>query len=63
MKEVAAVLGLSPRTVETHKYQVMAALGLFVLLHAAALFLWSEAILYFGHPPRREDLAIAASAC
>jgi DNA-binding NarL/FixJ family response regulator len=28
MKEVAAVLGLSPRTVETHKYQVMEALGL-----------------------------------
>jgi DNA-binding NarL/FixJ family response regulator len=28
MKEVAAALGLSPRTVETHKYQMMAALGL-----------------------------------
>ena len=28
MKEVAATLGLSPRTVETHKYQVMATLGL-----------------------------------
>jgi DNA-binding NarL/FixJ family response regulator len=28
MKEVAAALGLSPRTVETHKYHVMAALGL-----------------------------------
>ena len=28
MKEVAAALGLSPRTVETHKYQVMQALGL-----------------------------------
>jgi DNA-binding NarL/FixJ family response regulator len=28
MKEVAAALGLSPRTVETHKYQVMHALGL-----------------------------------
>ena len=28
MKEVAATLGLSPRTVETHKYQVMQALGL-----------------------------------
>jgi DNA-binding NarL/FixJ family response regulator len=28
MKEVAAVLGLSPRTVETHKYQIMEALGL-----------------------------------
>jgi DNA-binding NarL/FixJ family response regulator len=28
MKEVAATLGLSPRTVETHKYQVMEALGL-----------------------------------
>lgn len=28
MKEVASVLGLSPRTVETHKYQIMAALGL-----------------------------------
>jgi DNA-binding NarL/FixJ family response regulator len=28
MKEVAAILGLSPRTVETHKYQVMEALGL-----------------------------------
>jgi DNA-binding NarL/FixJ family response regulator len=28
MKEVAAALGLSPRTIETHKYQVMAALGL-----------------------------------
>ena len=28
MKEVASALGLSPRTVETHKYQVMAALGL-----------------------------------
>jgi DNA-binding NarL/FixJ family response regulator len=27
MKEVAAALGLSPRTVETHKYQVMRALG------------------------------------
>jgi DNA-binding NarL/FixJ family response regulator len=27
MKEVAAVLGLSPRTVETHKYQAMQALG------------------------------------
>ena len=27
MKEVAALLGLSPRTVETHKYQVMEALG------------------------------------
>jgi DNA-binding NarL/FixJ family response regulator len=28
MKEVAAVLGVSPRTVETHKYEVMQALGL-----------------------------------
>jgi len=28
MKEVAALLRLSPRTVETHKYQIMAALGL-----------------------------------
>ncbi len=28
MKEIAAALGLSPRTVETHKYQVMEALGL-----------------------------------
>jgi DNA-binding NarL/FixJ family response regulator len=28
MKEVAAILGLSPRTVETHKYQVMEVLGL-----------------------------------
>jgi len=28
MKEVAAALRLSPRTVETHKYQVMTALGL-----------------------------------
>jgi len=28
MKEVAAVLGLSPRTVETHKYQAMQALRL-----------------------------------
>ena len=28
MKEVAAALGLSPRTVEAHKYQVMQALGL-----------------------------------
>jgi DNA-binding NarL/FixJ family response regulator len=27
MKEVAAALGLSPRTVETHKYQVMQTLG------------------------------------
>ena len=28
MKEVAATLGVSPRTVETHKYQSMEALGL-----------------------------------
>jgi DNA-binding NarL/FixJ family response regulator len=28
MKEVAAALGLSPRTVETHKYHSMEALGL-----------------------------------
>jgi DNA-binding NarL/FixJ family response regulator len=28
MKEVAATLGLSPRTVESHKYQIMATLGL-----------------------------------
>jgi len=28
LKEVASALGLSPRTVETHKYQVMEALGL-----------------------------------
>src|SRR5262249_23127707 len=28
MKEVAATLGLSPRTVETHKYQIMSTLGL-----------------------------------
>jgi DNA-binding NarL/FixJ family response regulator len=28
MKEVAAALGLSPRTVETHKYQAMQTLGL-----------------------------------
>lgn len=28
MKEVADVLGLSPRTVETHKYQIMEILGL-----------------------------------
>jgi DNA-binding NarL/FixJ family response regulator len=27
MKEVAAVLGRSPRTVETHKYQIMAVIG------------------------------------
>jgi DNA-binding NarL/FixJ family response regulator len=28
MKEIAATLGLSPRTVETHKYEMMRALGL-----------------------------------
>jgi DNA-binding NarL/FixJ family response regulator len=28
MKEVATALGVSPRTVETHKYQIMEALGL-----------------------------------
>ena len=28
MKEVAASLGVSPRTVEKHKYQIMEALGL-----------------------------------
>jgi DNA-binding NarL/FixJ family response regulator len=28
MREVAVTLGLSPRTVETHKYQIMEALGL-----------------------------------
>ena len=28
MKEVASALGLSPRTVETHKYQIMETLGL-----------------------------------
>jgi DNA-binding NarL/FixJ family response regulator len=28
MKEAAATLGLSPRTVETHKYQIMDTLGL-----------------------------------
>lgn len=28
MKEVAGALGVSPRTVETHKYQIMEALGL-----------------------------------
>jgi DNA-binding NarL/FixJ family response regulator len=28
MKEAAAILGVSPRTVETHKYQVMETLGL-----------------------------------
>jgi DNA-binding NarL/FixJ family response regulator len=28
MKEVAAALGVSPRTVETHKYQIMETLGL-----------------------------------
>jgi DNA-binding NarL/FixJ family response regulator len=28
MKEVAATLGVSPRTVETHKYQIMESLGL-----------------------------------
>jgi DNA-binding NarL/FixJ family response regulator len=28
MKEVAATLGLSARTVETHKYQIMSTLGL-----------------------------------
>jgi DNA-binding NarL/FixJ family response regulator len=28
MKEVAAALGVSPRTVETHKYQIMGTLGL-----------------------------------
>jgi DNA-binding NarL/FixJ family response regulator len=28
MKEIAATLGLSPRTGETHKYQIMASLGL-----------------------------------
>jgi DNA-binding NarL/FixJ family response regulator len=28
MKEIAAALGLSPRTVETHKYEMMQALGL-----------------------------------
>jgi DNA-binding CsgD family transcriptional regulator len=27
MKEGAAILGRSPRTVETHKYQIMEALG------------------------------------
>ena len=27
MKEIAAVLGMSPRTVETHKYQAQEALG------------------------------------
>jgi len=27
MKEIAAILGLSPRTVETHKYEAMQALG------------------------------------
>lgn len=28
MKEIAAILGVSPRTVETHKYEMMNALGL-----------------------------------
>ncbi len=28
VKEIAAVLGLSPRTVEDHKYRMMEALGL-----------------------------------
>jgi DNA-binding NarL/FixJ family response regulator len=28
MKEAAAALGVSPRTVETHKYQALEALGL-----------------------------------
>jgi DNA-binding NarL/FixJ family response regulator len=28
MKEIAAALGLSPRTIETHKYEMMQALGL-----------------------------------
>jgi len=28
MKEIAATLGLSPRTVDTHKHQIMASLGL-----------------------------------
>jgi DNA-binding NarL/FixJ family response regulator len=28
MKEIAAILGLSTRTVETHKYEMMQALGL-----------------------------------
>jgi DNA-binding NarL/FixJ family response regulator len=28
MKEVAQALGVSPRTVETHKYQIIEALGL-----------------------------------
>jgi DNA-binding NarL/FixJ family response regulator len=28
LKEIGTALGLSPRTVETHKYQIMAALGL-----------------------------------
>ena len=39
-------------------------IGFAVLVAAGALLhlAWAEAIVYFGHPPRREDLAIALDA-
>ncbi len=40
---------------------VTRAFGAFVLVWCLCAFLLGEAIVYFGHPPRAEDLRIAAS--
>ena len=40
---------------------VARAFGAFVLVWCLCAFLLGEAIVYFGHPPRAEDLRIAAS--
>ena len=50
MKEVAAALRLSPRTVETHKYQVMEALG----LHTTAELIRYAIEHGLSAPPRQE---------
>jgi len=34
--------------------------GLFALLVGVAFALWTEAVIYFGHSPRRQDLQIAS---
>jgi arylsulfatase A-like enzyme len=37
---------------------VRRAFGAIVLVHAAILFVWSEVLIYFGHPPRAADLDV-----
>ena len=53
-----AAVGLLLARGVTGNTMVRKLLGGYILLRATLFFVWSEVIIYFGHPPRRLDLDV-----